>query len=75
MRRHELALPEGAVYETDNGTDRAPIWQLMSSAGGSSGLTAARFCTRIFTDPTSHARVYVTFGGYTSGNVWRSVAS
>jgi photosystem II stability/assembly factor-like uncharacterized protein len=62
----------GLVFKTDNGTDPAPVWQLMSNVAGLAPLTPARFCTRILIDPMQHTRVYVTFGGYTSGNVWRS---
>jgi photosystem II stability/assembly factor-like uncharacterized protein len=56
----------GAVYKTTNGTAAAPSWTLVSQ-----GLPA-RFASRILIDKSDHNTVYVTFGGYTSGNVWKT---
>ena len=63
---------DGQVYHCADGTSASPTWELVNSAGPS-GLPAARFCTRILIDPANHLRVYVTFGGFTAGNVWRTL--
>ena len=39
---------------------------------GTNPLTPTRFCTRITIDPRNNNIVYVTFGGYNRGNVWRT---
>ena len=51
-----------------HGTDKAPTWDRMDT--GSVVTLPDRFCTRIGVDPHELKRVYVTFGGYTPGNVW-----
>ena len=56
----------GAVYSTANGTAASPTWTLRST-----GLPS-RYCSRIAIAPGNPNSVYVTFGGYTSGNVWRT---
>jgi hypothetical protein len=60
---------DGAVYFTTNGTAASPLWTRVDT--NSPGLPN-RYCTRITIDPTNSNRVYVTFGGFSSGNVWRS---
>jgi PKD repeat protein len=54
----------GAVYVTSNGTSGTPTWTLRNS-----GLPG-RTCTSLTVAPSG--RVYATFGGYSSGNVWQS---
>jgi PKD repeat protein len=54
----------GTVYFTANGTAATPTWNLRNS-----GLPA-RTCTSLAVAPSG--RVYATFGGYNSGNVWQS---
>jgi PKD repeat protein len=54
----------GAVYFTSNGTATTPTW-----AQRNSGLPA-RGCTSLAVAPSG--RVFATFGGYNSGNVWQS---
>jgi len=60
---------DGSVYATLNGTDPSPFWRRMDE--GSPGLPN-RCCTRITISPDNANRVYVTFGGFSSGNVWRT---
>ncbi|HET6671461.1 MAG TPA: Ig-like domain-containing protein [Pyrinomonadaceae bacterium] len=56
----------GNIFVTTNGTAATPTWtQVNMPATG-------RRNTRITIDPTNSNRVYVTFGGYAVGNVWRT---
>lgn len=59
----------GDVYFTTNGTAPAPVWTRVDI--NAPGLPN-RYCTRITIDPTNSNRVYVTFGGFTPDNVWRT---
>ncbi|PYS46286.1 MAG: hypothetical protein DMF68_19585 [Acidobacteria bacterium] len=59
----------GDVYYTTNASSDTPTW---TRADLGSPNLPNRFCERIVIDPTNAARVYVTFGGFTSGNVWRT---
>jgi len=54
---------EGEVYCTINGTSGSPTWTRVTA------LSAARMVLRIMVDPTNPNRVFVTYGGYNSGNV------
>ena len=62
---------DGQVYRTTNGLAASPIWQRMDHTGPSP-LTPQRYCTNITIDPKNAQVVYVTFGGYVSGNVWKT---
>ncbi|HKC66277.1 MAG TPA: Calx-beta domain-containing protein, partial [Pyrinomonadaceae bacterium] len=59
----------GDVYYTTNASSDAPTWTRADN-----GTTALpnRFCERIVIDPTNSKVVYVTFGGFSSSNVWRT---
>ena len=59
----------GDLYYTTNASSDAPTW---TRADLGSPALPNRFCERIVIDPTNSSRVYVTFGGFTSGNVWRT---
>jgi hypothetical protein len=59
----------GFVFRTSNGTATNPTWTRVDN--GSTPLPK-RYCNRITVDPSNPARVYVTFGGYSSDNVWKS---
>ena len=59
---------DGSVYVTVNGTADNPNWTQV----GFALFSGHRFCTRIAIDPSKLNRVYVTFGGFTRGNVWRT---
>src|SRR5204863_8020779 len=54
----------GTVYFTANGTSATPTWSQRNS-----GLPG-RTCTSLTVAPSG--RVYATFGGFSSGNVWQS---
>jgi hypothetical protein len=66
-----VGYDSGQVFKTINGTSANPTWQRVDHEG-SNPLTPTRFCTRITIDPTNHSIVYVSFGGYNRGNVWKS---
>jgi len=55
----------GDVYKSIDG---GASW----SRVGSTALPNDRMCTRITIDPSSSDVVYVTFGGYTTDNVWET---
>ena len=57
----------GNVYKTTNGTAAAPTW---TEVDNNATALPNRRVTRIAIDPNNVNRVFVTFGGYTSGNVW-----
>ncbi len=56
----------GAVYRTETGTSVSPVWALVD------GNLPNRVITSIAIDPDDHDRVYVTMGGFTQQNVWRT---
>jgi photosystem II stability/assembly factor-like uncharacterized protein len=63
----------GGVYYTTNGMDEHPVW-----IQANNGLPVSH-CTRItigqgpqLEDPEVGRTVYVTFGGYARGNIWRT---
>ncbi len=58
----------GDVYKTTNGTDGAPTWIKVDDAGPLPGRTA----TSIAIDPANSDVVYVSFGGFSAGNVWKT---
>ncbi len=64
-----IGYTNGDVLFTTNGTAAAPTWTRVDS--NSPGLPN-RYCTRITIDPTNTSRVYVTFGGFSPDNVWRT---
>jgi len=57
----------GDLYYTTNGTSANPAWTKMD---GSS--LPDRYLERIAVDPTNPNVVYVSFGGFTAGNLWKS---
>ena len=62
---------DGAIFKTINGTASAPIWQRIDT-NGPTPLLARRYCTRIVIDPSDKQTVYVCFGGYGAGNLWKT---
>lgn len=62
---------DGQVFKASNATAATPTWQKVDHTGASP-LTASRYCTGITIDAANHGTVYVTFGGYTTGNVWKT---
>lgn len=66
-----VGYEDGQVFKTVGGTQANPIWQKMDHTGANP-LTPTRYCTRIIIDPKNNNIVYVTFGGYSRGNVWKT---
>ncbi len=59
---------DGAVFYTTNGTATNPTWFQSGS-----GTLPARACTRLTIDPNNPGVVYATFGGYSSGNLYKTI--
>jgi hypothetical protein len=59
----------GDVYRSTDCVASAPAWTRVDQNGA--GLPN-RMVTRITIDPADAARVYVTFGGFSGDNVWRT---
>ncbi len=57
----------GELYKTVNGTAAAPDWTRIGA-----GTLPARMVTRITVYPRNADIVYVTFGGFSADNVWRT---
>lgn len=58
----------GQVYKTINGAQALPSWTLM----GNGVLPAGRMVTSLLVDRTNANIVYVAYGGYTTGNLWKT---
>ncbi len=65
---------DGAIFKTINGTSLTPIWQRIDT-NGPTPLLARRYCTRIVIDPSDKQTVYICFGGYSAGNLWKTTDS
>lgn len=57
----------GALYKTANGTATTPSWTQSGT-----GVLPSRMLLSILVDKDDHNKVYATFGGYSSGNIWRT---
>jgi photosystem II stability/assembly factor-like uncharacterized protein len=64
-----IGYQNGDVYFTTNGTAESPVWTRVDL---NFPILPKRYCTRITIDPTNTNRVYVTFGGFSPDNVWRT---
>jgi hypothetical protein len=62
---------DGGIAVTTNGTSASPTWTTISTSAGT-GPLPARYVTRILVDPSNSSLVYVTFGGFSSNNVWKT---
>ncbi len=62
----------GDVFKTANGTASSPSWTKVSTH--SPGLPF-RYVTRITIDKKNNKKVYVTFGGFSADNIWRTTDS
>jgi outer membrane protein assembly factor BamB len=61
----------GRIYRSINGTSISPTWTRVDNSGATP-IKANRFCTCIAVDPRNEDIVYATFGGYQTGNIWKS---
>jgi hypothetical protein len=61
----------GDLYKTTNGTDGAPTWIKVDDAGP----VPNRVATSIAIDPANADVVYVSFGGFSAGNVWKTTTA
>jgi len=59
----------GQVWKTANGTSNTPTWTRVDE---NTSALPDRFVSDIMIDRTNHNRVYVSFMGWTSDNVWRT---
>lgn len=59
----------GHIYKTVNATDPMPMWERVDL---NSPPLPDRFVTSFAIDPENHDRVWVSFSGFNSGNVWRT---
>ena len=59
----------GNVYMTSNGTAATPTWTRVDT---NTPALPNRYVTRITIDPHDHNKVYVTFGGFSGDNVYRT---
>jgi len=66
-----VAHTNGRVYKTASGTTDEPIWQRIDHRGRRA-LRGCRYATRVVIDPREHDVVYVTYGGYARGNIWKT---
>lgn len=65
-----VGYENGDVYKTANGTAASPLWEKVDD--NAPAPLPGRYCTRIVIDPANSSTVYVMFGGYTSGNIWKT---
>ncbi len=59
----------GNVYRTTNGTAATPTWTRVDTT---SPALPNRLVTRITIDPANAQRVFVTFGGFATDNLWET---
>ncbi|GIX03784.1 MAG: hypothetical protein KatS3mg113_0790 [Planctomycetaceae bacterium] len=57
----------GDIYLSTNGTSAIPSWSKVDSAS-----MPNRYVERIAVDPVVGTTVYVAFGGFNSGNLWKT---
>ncbi len=58
----------GEIYKTTEGTKDAPNWPRV----GETQLPPGRFCTGIEIDPNDSETVYLTYGRFEKGAVWKT---
>lgn len=62
---------DGQVYRTVEGTGDNPTWLRIDNKGATP-INANRACLSLTIDPKNANVYYATFGGYQTGNVWKS---
>jgi photosystem II stability/assembly factor-like uncharacterized protein len=66
-----IAFQNGEIYKTTNGLATTPTWNTVDDNAGVNPLPD-RFTTRLLIDPANSNIVYVSFGGFTDGNLRRT---
>jgi len=66
-----VAYNDGQVAMTTNGTAASPNWTVIDDNSSHNPLPN-RYPTEIVIDPASSNTVYITFGGFSSDNVWKT---
>ena len=61
----------GEIWRSLNGTAASPSWSQINGQGPNP-IVANRFCNQIYVSPHDADTVLVVFGGFTTGNVWRT---
>ncbi|HZH98061.1 MAG TPA: hypothetical protein VEX38_03745, partial [Fimbriimonadaceae bacterium] len=67
-----VAQNNGVVSKTTDGTTASPAWEVVDNNAGTNPLPN-RYITRILIDPDNSNKVYVSTGGFTSDNLYRTV--
>ena len=66
-----VGYDDGEVSSSVNATAATPIWTQINGHG-STLVAANRPCNRILISPHDANTILVVFGGFTSGNIWRT---
>jgi photosystem II stability/assembly factor-like uncharacterized protein len=66
-----IGYDDGEVWSSVNATAATPIWTEISGQGPMP-LAANRPCNRILISPHDANTILVAFGGFASGNIWRT---
>jgi hypothetical protein len=66
-----VGYADGEVARTLNATAAVPTWTRIDGPG-TSELHTGRFCHQISISPHDHNTVLVAFGGFSTGNLWRT---
>jgi hypothetical protein len=67
-----VGYDSGEVWRSMDATSASPTWSLMTGQGAN-GFNPRRYCNKIFVSPHDPNTVLVVFGGFTAGNVWKTV--
>jgi hypothetical protein len=62
----------GEIFKTTEGTKSSPRWLPVGTTPGPNLLPQGRFCTSIEIDPKDSETVYLTYGRYEKGAVWKT---
>jgi hypothetical protein len=66
-----VAHQDGEIFKSANALAASPTWSVVDDNAGVNPLPN-RFPTRILIDPSNPNIVYVTFGGFSDGNIQRT---
>ncbi len=67
-----VAQNNGEVFKTTNGTAASPAWTTVDDNGATNPIPN-RYVTRILIDPDDSDTVYLSLGGFSPGNLGKSV--